>query len=152
MRGLEVVVRPVVFPDIRPAPARSLPPQDDPDKGFAVIHGQAGKQVDLTWSYSSSASSNKRQETKRRVDEVRVYQKRKDGTINKNNFVDIQVTNKMWNKGPPKQPEGPGFYVPEGNRTYRGTGNETEIVWFSPIEATDNTEIIKKNKMIQSRE
>ena len=27
MAGFEVVVRPVVFPNIRPAPARSLPPR-----------------------------------------------------------------------------------------------------------------------------
>ncbi len=37
MAGLEVVVRPVVFPNIRPAPARALAPEDNPDQGIAVL-------------------------------------------------------------------------------------------------------------------
>jgi hypothetical protein len=40
MAGFETVVRPAVFPDIRPAPARSLPPADDPEKGMCVITGR----------------------------------------------------------------------------------------------------------------
>ena len=39
MAGLEVVVRPVIFPDIRPRSRPALPPEDDPTKGFAVIQG-----------------------------------------------------------------------------------------------------------------
>ena len=39
MAGLEVVVRPIVFPDIRPRFRPALPAEDDPTKGFAVISG-----------------------------------------------------------------------------------------------------------------
>ena len=50
MAGFEVVVRPVVFPDIRPAPARSLPPADDPTKGFCEITGAGNFPVQLSFS------------------------------------------------------------------------------------------------------
>ena len=39
-------------------------------------------------------------ETERRVDEVRVYQKDDDGTVNKDNFVDIEVANKIKMRAP----------------------------------------------------
>ena len=57
MAGFEVVVRPVVFPNIRPAPAQSLPAATDPDQGFAVIHGSSGKSIDLPHSQSISSSA-----------------------------------------------------------------------------------------------
>ena len=120
MAGLEVVVRPVIFPDIRPRARQSLPPQDDPEKGFAVIKGQPAKSVSLSHSMSISSSHSKPKEVERRVDEVRVYQKEDDGTVNKQNFVDLQVANKikMEEPGPAGQvgSEAPGA-LPEGTAT-----------------------------------
>jgi hypothetical protein len=95
MAGFEVVVRPVVFPNIRPAPSRSLPPEDDPTKGFCVIKGSSGKVIDLPMSWSVSTSKTRPQEVERTVDEVRVYQKRDDGTVNKKNFVDVNIIKKI---------------------------------------------------------
>src|SRR5262245_24926330 len=101
MAGFEIVVRPAVFPNIRPAPAQPVPSADDPEQGFAIIRGNGGKQIDLPYSYSSSSSSSQHTEIKRREDEARVYQKEDAGTINRDNFVDIRVANKIWMKGPP---------------------------------------------------
>lgn len=94
--GFETIVRPVVFPDIRPAPAQPLPPADAPDKGVCTIQGGAGKFLDLAYSWSANTSQSNPQETKRRVDIARVSQKDDDGTVNKDNFVDIEVANKIW--------------------------------------------------------
>jgi hypothetical protein len=95
MAGFEVVVRPVVFPDIRPAPARSLPPQDDPEKGFAVIKGNGAKSLTTSESFSMSMSKSRSVETERRVDEVRVYQMGDDGAVNQDTFIDIDVANRI---------------------------------------------------------
>lgn len=107
MAGFEVIVRPVVLPNIRPALARVLPPVDDPTQGFAVISGSSGKVIDLsrTWSVSVSRSLPQR-ETKRQVDEDRIYQMEFDapihfpgqgtgGKINKNNYVDVERVKKI---------------------------------------------------------
>ena len=148
MAGLEVVVRPVVFPNIRPAPARSLPPADDPEKGFAVIRGNGAKQIDLTNSYSSSASTSIQTETKRRVDVARVFQKKDDGTVNKDNFVDMEVANKIWMKGP----AAPG-YDPEKDPKNAGTvalkdlTNEQLVQYYARVKKQDNIEIKKRNIM-----
>jgi hypothetical protein len=95
MAGLEVVVRPVVFPDIRPAPARPVAPADDPTKGIAVIEGSGGQFIDLSFSESSSWSKSKTQEVKRTVDVERIYQKTKNPEtgkeeIEKENYVDVE--------------------------------------------------------------
>ena len=165
MRGFEVVVRPVVFPNIRPAPARSLPPQDDPDKGFAVIHGNGANQVGLSTSFSASTSTNKRKETQRRVDDVRVYQQEDDGTVNKENFVDIQVPNKIWMKGPPEQ--SPGFNGDEAEPDAPGRGftaddlvpkskdgqtNEVMIHYYRPVQEAKNIEVKRKNIIVRNDE
>jgi hypothetical protein len=158
MAGFEVIVRPVVIPNIRPAPARSLPPQDDPDKGFAVIHGNGANSVGLSTSYSASTSTNQRKETQRRVDEVRVYQKEDDGTVNKENFVDLDVVNKLWMKGPPR--DFVGFNGDDLVPTYPGRGftgddlvprskggkaNEVTIDSFTPVHGNPNIEIRRPN-------
>ena len=158
MAGLEVVVRPVVFPNIRPAPARSLPPADDPDKGFAMIRGNGAKQIDLTNSYSNSTSTSTQKEIKRRVDVARVYQKKDDGTVNKENFVDIEVANKIWMKGPPQ--DFVGFNGDDLVPTYPGRGftgddivpkskggkaNEVKVDSFTPVHGNPNIEIMKRN-------
>jgi hypothetical protein len=95
MAGFEIVVRPVVFPNIRPAPARSLPPLDDPEKGFAVIKGNGAKVVSLSYSYSASWSKSRPTESERRVDEARIYQMDDDGTVNRANYIDVEAANRI---------------------------------------------------------
>jgi len=161
--GFELVVRPVVMPNIRPAPAQSLPPQDNPEQGFAVIRLNGAKTVSLSNSYSSSTSTSKRRETQRRVDEVRVYQQTDDGNVNKANFVDLQVPNKIWMKGPadnfvgfngddlvPTVP-GRGFtgddIVP---RSKGGKADEVMINYYRPVQKQKNIEVKKKNYILRS--
>src|SRR4249919_750834 len=95
MAGLEVVVRPVVFPDIRPAPARTLPPVDDPAKGICVITGGGSFPVQLSHSTSVNTSKSKPVETERRSDEVTIYQMDDDGTVNRDNFVKMKAANRI---------------------------------------------------------
>ena len=74
MAGFEVVVRPVVFPNIRPAPARSLPIEDAPDKGFAVISGSGGERYRSAVQRSVAAGRRSRMvEIKRHFDKARIY-------------------------------------------------------------------------------
>jgi len=163
--GFEVVVRPAVLPNIRPAPAQSLPPLDDPDKGFAVIRGNGAKQIDLSSSWSSSTSMNKRKETERRVDEARVYQQNDDGTVNKDNFVDIEVANRIKMKGSPK--DFVGFNGDDRVPTYPGRGftgddivprskggkaDEVTVEYYRPIQEKLNIEVKKKNVIKRSGE
>jgi hypothetical protein len=149
MAGFEIVVRPAVFPDIRPAPAQPVPPADDPAQGFATIRGNGAKTVGLSYSYSSSISSSQRTETKRREDEVRVYQKDEDETVNKKNFVDIRVANKIWTKGPPDRsvkqkpgPEGPMTGDDLSGYTYTPGSNTN---FYTRVQEKDNIEILRKN-------
>lgn len=98
--GLEVVVRPVVFPNIRPQKPRVLPAPDNPEQGMVVMSGGGGTFVGTSYSYSySESSSTPKKERKRQVDKKRVYQKEDnaDGssTINKDNYVDIEQTKKL---------------------------------------------------------
>lgn len=148
MAGFEVVVRPAVFPDIRPAPAQPVPPADDPDQGFATIQGNGAKQVSQSFSYSSSTSTSQRSETQRRVDEARIYQKDDDGKINKKNFVDIEAVNKVWMKGPPANYR--GFTGDDVSPTYAGrgyTGDDIQTDSYRRIKEADNIEIRKKDKI-----
>ena len=89
MAGFEVIVRPVVFPNIRPLPSRSLPPVDDATAGQAVLSGSSGQVIALTHSYSASVSSQGGRETERTFDEARVYQQNADGSVNKDSYVDV---------------------------------------------------------------
>jgi hypothetical protein len=102
MAGFEVIVRPVVFPNIRPAPARSLPPEDDPDKGLAVLSGGGGKLVALTYTHSMhfDRSFQHLQEVERTVDLERVHQKEEDGTISQTNYLDVEVVRRMVRRDP----------------------------------------------------
>jgi hypothetical protein len=96
MAGLEVVVRPVVFPNIRPAPPRILAPEDDPTKGLATIGGSGGQSVDLTRSWSVSVSrSVPEQEGKRQFNTERIYQKDERGNINRDNYIDVERLRKI---------------------------------------------------------
>lgn len=72
MPGLEVVVRPVVFPNIRPPPSRSLPPEDDPEQGFATIGGGGGSLITLTHSFTASVSKSGGTEISRTFDVARI--------------------------------------------------------------------------------
>lgn len=144
MAGLEVVVRPIVFPDIRPAPARSLPPQDDPEKGFAVIKGNGAKSLTLSDSFSMSMSKSSPTETQRREDEVRTYQMDDDGTVNKNNFIDTRVANKIWTKdGGEDVPEG-ALFIPGGSKGAKGNSYEIATYYQRQLEA-DNVEVMRKD-------
>jgi hypothetical protein len=94
--GLEVVVRPVVLPNIRPAAPRVLLPSGSPESGLAVISGGGGKFFGTSHSWSFSISQQTpHKETKRQVDVLRVHQKNDDGTINNNNFIDVERLKKV---------------------------------------------------------
>src|SRR5262245_60564041 len=123
--GLETIVRPVVFPVIRPTPTQSAPPKDDPNQGKAVITGSSGKVIDLPYRYSVSASQSKPTETQRRVDTARVYKTDDDGTVDQNTFVDIDVANKIWMK------DGPLVVTN----------------YYRPVQQSDNIEIREHNKL-----
>jgi hypothetical protein len=128
MANFEIVVRPVIFPNIRPTPQRTVVLEDEPDKNIAEITGTGSNQVTLTDSWSFSASYSKPSETHRRVDDVRVYQEEDDGTINKENFVDISVANKIWmNEGK------------EGEKEY----------FYQRAEEQPNTEIRIKDRIVE---
>jgi len=91
MAGFEVVVRPMVLPNIRPPSARVVPPQDSPEQGGAVIGGSGGGLIDLPYSWNFSFSSQAAvQEVKRQFNKERVYQMDDQGNINKRNFVDLE--------------------------------------------------------------
>ena len=137
MAGFEVVVRPVVLPSIRPQRAQSLPPQDNPDEGFAVIRGNGGIEVTLSNSYSANTTVPGQKERKREVDEARIYQKTSDGTINKENFVDIKVAKKIWMEGA-KEPSSNGSTI-----------KRRELWRFAPVKEKDNIEIIGRDKIIK---
>jgi hypothetical protein len=148
MAKFEIVVRPVVFPNIRPPPARSLPPEDDPTQGFATIRGNGAQILNSSKSVSLTLSRSRANETQRRVDETRVYQKDDDGTVNKDNFVDIDVANKIWTEKP--VPGDYGTTDPEFAGTEKGThdprgGTTKEITFYQRPEEADNIEIRNKD-------
>ena len=96
--GFEPIVRPAVIPNIRPAatPKSAAAGAADPTKGVFTIHGTAGKFIELPYSWSANISESNPQETKRRYDVARVYQKNDDGTVNRGTFVDVEVANRIW--------------------------------------------------------
>ena len=154
MAGFEVIVRPSVLPNIRPAPAQTLPPADDPEKGLCTIRGNPAKEVTVTSSWSNSTSRSHQVETQRRVDTARVYQENDDGTVNKDNFVDVEVANKIWTRGG-KQPDvsadytGDGVFVPGG----KSKGNSMEIAtYYAKQIEQQNIEIKKRNEIKKNEE
>jgi hypothetical protein len=156
MAGFEIIVRPAIFPDIRPAPAQPVPPKDDPTKGFATIHGNGARSISLSYSYSSSITSSQRSEIERRVDEARIYQKDDKGKINKKNFVDIEAVNRLKVKGPPSQNTNnrPSFGSGQGPLTgddlsgySRNWDPEKQIWYLRKIGEKDNVEILQRNKI-----
>lgn len=147
MAGFEVIVRPAVFPDIRPAPAQPVSPADDPTQGFATIHGNGAKSIQVSYSYSASASSNTHSEIERRSDDVRVYQKTKDGKVNKDNYVDVRSANRIKTQGAPAQggTDKPSFGWGQGPMPGDRSNYTTdrEVSYYRRPKETDNTEIIK---------
>jgi len=158
MAGLEIVVRPFVFPDIRPRARQSLPPQDDPTNGFAKIDGQTAQQVSLSYSMSVSSSHSKPREVERRVDVARVYQEEDDGTVNKENFIDIEVANRITTAEPvgrpDEHPRAPGDHltpwsdVPENlKQTYYKRVDEWE-----EAQKKQNIEIRERDKILKDKQ
>lgn len=151
-KGLEGVVRPVIFPDIRPRPKPALPPQDDPTKGFAVIQGNPAGSTSNSYSFSVNASYTQPKETERRVDEVRVSQNggggggggtrsasvragisaHADGDSGEDNFVDIQVANKI-------TMEEPGAGGKPSKRSF----------FYQRVREQDNIEILRRDVIVK---
>ncbi|SRR5580765_2514468 len=69
--GFEVVVRPAVFPNIRPQRPGLSMPGDAPDKGFATISGGGATFLSLPWSESMSMSKG-HHERRRQYQKVRI--------------------------------------------------------------------------------
>jgi hypothetical protein len=96
MAGFEVVVRPAVFPNIRPNPPRVLPPPDSPDQGVFTFSGGGGTFVGISYSMSVSISRSKpKQETARQSYRERVHQVDDKGNINKENYIDVERLKKV---------------------------------------------------------
>jgi len=92
--GFEVVVRPAVFPNIRPQrPGLSLP-GDAPDKGFATISGGGGSLISLPWSESASMSKG-HLEKKRTYHKVRIPYTRPDGSLDWSRYLEYEVAERM---------------------------------------------------------
>jgi len=126
--SFETVVRPFVIRTLRPpAPSQLLVPEDDPSQGFAVLSGAGMEKINSTYNEQSSWSKAREVETQRTVDVQRVYQKEEDGTVNKENFVEVENTREL--------------------RTERGDGTE-ERYYFAPPSEADNIETIEKDKVI----
>jgi hypothetical protein len=135
MAGLEIVVRPFIFPSIRPRPRAALPPQDDPTKGFATISGNPAGSTSSSQSVSISSSHSRPKEVSRRVDETRVYQEEDDGTINKDNYVDIEVANKITMQ----EPAGVSEKGSDQSKTVE------KQHFYEPVEEDDNVEVKRRN-------
>lgn len=91
MAGFEIIVRPVVFPNIRPQPTRALTIADAPDKGICTIRGGGGGIVDLPYSVSNSWSKSRMVEVRRHFDKARIYYTRPDGTFDKSKYWEFEV-------------------------------------------------------------
>lgn len=99
MAGFEVIVRPVVRPNIRPPQARTLAPEDDPERSVCVLNGSSGQLIDLPISVNVSFSRSKAKETKRRFDEVRIKKMDDAGNVDDETFVDVEVLNRIEFRG-----------------------------------------------------
>jgi hypothetical protein len=147
--GLEVVVRPVVLPNIRPLVARRIAPPDDPTKGICSLGGGGGGTfIGVSESFSINVSKQKPLvEEKRQVDVERVYQQDDAGNINKSNFVDVERMKKVKTTEQVFVPAIDPLH-PQGNVVLRD-GN---YVYADPPESRPNVEVIETNKTIESRD
>jgi hypothetical protein len=110
MAGFETIVRPMILPNIRPAPARSVAPADDPEQGKCVIAGHDTGTITSSYSINTSVQKASATETKRQFDEVRISEKDdKDPGEGggggggkpkpKKSFVDVENVTKLWLTG-----------------------------------------------------
>jgi hypothetical protein len=136
MAQFETIVRPAVFPNIRPAAPRALPPAPDPGEGV-VIQGNPAQAFELSYSFSFSSTSASSGEDKRRFDRARVYKKDDDGTIDEDSFVDIEVANKIWRAGASRRSPS------TGPNMAGGASQEKWTEQFRRVSREDNIEIRK---------
>jgi hypothetical protein len=122
--GFEIVVRPAVFPNIRPPAARALPITDAPDKGLAVITGGSNSVVDLPYSESQSWSKNRMVEVKRTYDKARIFYTRPDGTLDKSQYWEFEVLRSI-------------EYLKNGTTAF---GQQ-----FAPFQEAENVEVFEHN-------
>jgi hypothetical protein len=95
MAGFEVIVRPVVFPVIRPPLPRVLVPEDDPSQGIAVLGGAGMESITLSQSEQRSWSRTRLVERRRVYDLIRLYAIDAKGKINRDIYFDIEVVTKV---------------------------------------------------------
>lgn len=129
MARFEAIVRPVVFPNIRPSPPRTLPPENDPDQGLAVLGGAGMESIQQSYNMQTGWTRSKPGEQERTVTTQRIYQKEQDGTINKDNYIEVDVATQ--------------FNMREGD------GTQKKYYYSAPTEA-DNIETIEENKVIKN--
>jgi homoaconitase/3-isopropylmalate dehydratase large subunit len=105
MTGFEVIVRPEILPDIRPARQPRMPaPTAAADQNMAVLSGGSAQMIDLTTSTSYSSSKTKQVEKKRKFNKERIYHKDDDGTIDKSQYIDVERIKKIeYMSGDPSQ-------------------------------------------------
>jgi hypothetical protein len=147
MASFETIVRPAVFPNIRLQSPRVLPPDDSGSEGV-VIRGNPGQSFELSYSYSFNGTSANNTETERDVDEARIYQQLDDGTVNRDNFVDVQVAKKIRKRGfngddwSSTEPESKS--LPKQNTRWENK--------YKPVEEGKNIEIKERDKKIRNEE
>lgn len=129
MAGFEVIVRPVVFPDIRPSPPRTLSPENDPGQGVAVLGGAGMESIQQSYNMQTGWTRSKPGEKERTVTTQRIYQKETDGTINRDNYIDVDVATQF--------------------KMLEGDGTEKKYFYSAPIE-TDNIETLEEDKVIKN--
>ena len=128
--GLEVVVRPVVLPNIRPSPPRILAPELDASRGIAVLNGSSVRLIDLARSQQSSSTRTVEMETKRNFDVERIYKTDDDGNVDKSTYIDVERMFKLTKKD--------------------GKGSESILRFEAPPER-DNVEILENNQTRQQK-
>ena len=146
----EVVVRPLVLPNIRPRPAQTLPPVADPSKGFCEIKGNPAKEVTFSNSRSMSMSKSHNVETERTVDTARIYQQEDNGTVNKDNFVDVDVARRIKMRGgagPDIGGTGAGGAPDPGTLVTARKRSLDVINWYQRQVEEANIEIRERNQL-----
>ena len=128
----DLLVRPNVSPDIRPNPAQLISPSGNPEIGKAIFGGVGTQVIKLTTSVQQSWSRSKPVEIRRQVAVERVYQKEKDGTINKDNYVDVERMKRL--------------------ETQESNGEKKMHYYADPPMPRDNIEIIRDDEWINNPE
>lgn len=126
--AFETFVRPVVFPNIRPIPTQAFQSGDDPTQGLAIIRGASPKTLTLNYSKHFTTSKSQAGEQSRRVDTMRVFQKNDDQTVNRDNYVDLDVP----------------------TRISMREGQDDKRYDYARMETSDNVELKKRDKFIRN--